>query len=147
MLPPKRKKRRPVPLKKFSALQAQNALKKITPEYQGWVAAILWYHHSPKGKDSPSPTKDAGWAKFKANHVPTDIPESLSPDTMLQECNKISLPFAIQNATLRTVSQNPTRRDIDPNPRTIPGFDIRPTDEYYSVPSSGKNYNRVSTLS
>ena len=133
-------KRRRVPKKKFSVTQAETALKKIKPEYRGWVASVLWYHHSPKGKDSPSPERDAGWSKFKSDHVPVDISLHLSADVMLKECTKISLPFAIHLAIIRTLTQNPTRRDIDPRKTSSGSYDLRSSEDYYSLPGTKGGY-------
>ena len=133
-------KRHRVPKKRFDVAQATTALRKIKPEYRGWVASVLWYHHAPKGKDSPSPTRDAGWAKFKSDHVPVDISLDLSADVMLKECNKISLAFSLQNAQIRTLTQNASRRDIDPSQKSNTGYDLRSSEDYYTVPGARQVY-------
>ena len=136
---PKRKKRRLAQPKKCSARQALNALKKIAPEYQGWTASILWYQHSPKENETTDEKNIHAWKQFKINHVPLHIPKHLDNYTMLNECKKINLPFNPANSNIRNKRQKPQRRETDPNNRTPPGYDLRPSENYFPVPRSSKN--------
>ena len=133
-------KRHRVPKKRFDVAQATTALRKIKPEYRGWVASVIWYHHAPKGKDSPSPTRDAGWAKFKSDHVPADIPTSLSSDVMAEQCKSIGLAFNPANSNIRTRIQLPSRRDTDPKPRKSTGYDLRQDPDQFQVAGANKVY-------
>ena len=70
----------------------EQEIKKVSPAYRAWAAAIAFFQFAPlEPRGGVRVKDDTSWVQFRRNCMTSDIRESLSIDTLIEESKKFRL--------------------------------------------------------